>query len=62
MGDLNKDKNDLYLFCKGIGCTLRKRCYRYTDGQRIDENTPGYSWMTACPEKERSCLMSMGVK
>lgn len=62
MGDLNKNKSDLYLFCKGIGCALRERCHRYVDGQQIGENTPGYSWMTACPEEERSCFMPMGIK
>lgn len=62
MGELNKNNEDFYLFCQGIGCLLRESCHRYRDGEKIDKSAPGYNWMVSCDEDERNGYSPMQVK
>jgi len=55
-------KNDITLFCTGDGCLLKAQCHRFVDGQRIDKNAAGYSWMASCDIEERNGYMPIKIK
>ena len=44
---------EMFVFCEGVGCVLRDRCFRYVAGERIDRSASGYIWISGCQEEER---------
>ena len=50
MEQINKD----FMYCKGIGCPLRERCVRYTEGSKLPEGN--WWWMNDCGENHEQYL------
>lgn len=46
----NKD----FMYCKGIGCPLRERCVRYTEGSALPEGN--WWWQNGCGENHEQYL------
>lgn len=47
-------KNEITLFCYGVGCAIKANCHRYVDGTRVDPHAVGFSWMESCDIEHRN--------
>ncbi len=43
-----------FLYCYGVGCPLRERCIRYTEGQNLPEGN--WLWQNDCGEDQHDFL------
>lgn len=46
------NSTNICLMCDGVGCSLRDRCQLYADGENVDRNAPGTTWVSCCPDDE----------
>lgn len=43
-----------FKYCYGVGCPLRERCIRYTEGKKLPEGN--WWWQNDCGEEYRDFL------
>lgn len=43
-----------FKYCYGVGCPLRERCVRYTEGKKLPEGN--WWWQNDCGEDHRDFL------
>ena len=43
-----------FMYCEGVGCPLRERCARYTEGQQLPKGD--WSWQIDCGEEHNDFL------
>lgn len=55
-----KHANKDFVYCQGIGCTLKERCIRYIEGLQLPKGN--WWWQIDCGEDRSSFLPVMNRK
>lgn len=53
-------ENNGFTYCKGIGCPLKERCIRYTEGSKLPEGN--WWWKYDCGEDHHDYLPILNSK